>query len=72
MNLGLKFDFFGLFVVHEPFADSCSALTILEQDEADLNHGRITIFGLKGLIVLKVNFKFYFEFIKIHLSFSWF
>jgi hypothetical protein len=39
MNLGLKFDFFGLFVVHEPFADSCSALTILEQDEADLNHG---------------------------------
>jgi hypothetical protein len=44
VNLGLKFDFFGLFVVHEPFADSCSALTILEQDEADLNHRLITIF----------------------------
>ena len=66
MNLGLKFDFLGLFVVHEPFADSCSALTILKQDESDLNQVLFTIVWRGGLIVLNVNFKFYFDFIKIH------
>ncbi len=29
VNLWLQFDLFAFFVVHKPFADSCSALTIL-------------------------------------------
>lgn len=43
VDLGLQFDFFALFVVHEPFADSGSALSVLKQDESDLNEGLSTI-----------------------------